>query len=336
MKVLAVTNMYPTPDMPAFGTFIESEVESLRREGVEVDLLFVNGRKNTINYLWGIPRLWAKLLTNRYDVIHAHYVFSGFIARAQILHPVVLTHHGVEVFRGWQAVPCRIITPLVDRVIVRSQEMKRRLGCDEAEVIPAGIDFTLFKPLPQQECRQLLELPLDKKLILWAGEYFRSEKRFDVVKEAISILQQRVPNAELVLVSGKPHSTIPLYMNACDALLLVSDVEGSPNVVKEAMACNLPIVSVPVGDVPQIIEGCAGCYLCSQDPWEVAQNLETALESGKRTNGRERVSYLDLAEISRRIINVYEKTLTSSSCQTVVWGKNLLNHRSKCANRTPK
>jgi glycosyltransferase involved in cell wall biosynthesis len=98
-------------------------------------------------------------------------------------------------------------------------------------------------------------------------------------------------------------------MSACDALLLVSDVEGSPNVVKEAMACNLPIVSVPVGDVPQIIEGCAGCYQCSQDPQDVAQTLEKALEWGKRTNGRERVQYLDLAEISRNIISVYEKAL---------------------------
>ena len=310
MKVLAVTNMYPTPDMPAFGTFIESEVESLRREGVDVDLLFVNGRKNTINYLWGIPRLWAKLLTNRYDVIHAHYVFSGFIARAQILYPVVLTHHGVEVFRGWQSIPCRIITPLMDRVIVRSQEMRLRLSCDEAEVIPAGIDFTLFKPIPQQECRQLLGLPFDKKLILWAGEYFRLEKRFDIAKEAVSILQQRVSNAELVLVTGKPHSTIPLYMNACDALLLVSNVEGSPNVVKEAMACNLPIVSVPVGDVPQIMGKTEGCHFCSQDPQDVAEKLEMALDFGRRTDGREKIRSLDLAEISRRIINVYEKALS--------------------------
>lgn len=309
MKVLAVTNMYPTQDMPAFGTFIESEVESLRREGINVDVLFINGRKSTINYLWGIPRLWARLLTHRYDVIHAHYVFSGIIARAQLTCPIVLTHHGVEVFRGWQSVPCRIITPLVDRVIVRSQEMKQRLSCDEAEVIPAGIDFTLFKPLPQQECRQLLELPLDKKLILWAGEYFRLEKRFDIVKKAVGLLQKSVSNAELVLVTGKPHNTMPLYMNACDVLLLVSDVEGSPNVIKEAMACNLPIVSVPVGDVPQIIGKTEGCHFCSQDPQDVAEKLEMTLDSGRRTDGREKVKSLDLAEISRNIISVYEKAL---------------------------
>jgi len=336
MKVLAVTNMYPTPDMPAFGTFIESEVESLRREGIEVDVLFINGRKSTTNYLWGIPRLWARLATRHYHLIHAHYVFSGIIARAQLICPVVLTHHGVEVFEGWQSVLCRIITPLADRVIVRSQEMKQRLSCDEADVIPAGIDLSLFRPLPQQECRHLLELPVDKKLILWAGEYFRLEKRFDIVKEAVSLLQQSVSKAELVLVAGKPHSTIPLYMNACDVLLLVSDVEGSPNVVKEAMACDLPIVSVPVGDVPQIIEGCAGCYLCSQDPQDVAQKLEMALEWGKRTEGRERVQYLDLAQISKRIVHVYEKTLTSRGGRTGVWAKNLLNHRYNCSNRPPR
>jgi glycosyltransferase involved in cell wall biosynthesis len=309
MKVLAVTNMYPTPDMSAFGTFIESEVESLRREGIEVDLLFINGRKNTFNYLWGVPRLWAKLLTHRYDVIHAHYVFSGFIARAQILYPVVLTHHGVEVFTGWQSTICRIITPLVNQVIVRSQEMKNRLGCDKAEVIPAGIDLNLFEPMPQQECRRLLDLPSGKKLILWAGEYFRREKRYDIVKKAVELLQETVHDAELVLVTGKPHSVMPLYMNACDVLLLVSDVEGSPNVVKEAMACNLPIVSVPVGDVPAIIGRTEGCHLCSQDPQDVAKKLEMTLDWGKRTDGREKVKSLGLAEKSRHIISVYEKAL---------------------------
>ncbi len=190
MKVLAVTNMYPTPEMPAFATFVKNQVESVRREGVEVDVFFVNGRKHTLNYLWGFPRLWARLLTHRYDLIHAHYVFSGLIARAQCLYPLVLTHHGPEVFRPvvlthhglkvfktWQAIPSRIITPLADRVIVRTEEMREKLGCPEAEIISAGIDLSQFKPMPQAECRTALGLPQDKKLVLWAGEYFRSEKR---------------------------------------------------------------------------------------------------------------------------------------------------------------
>jgi len=106
MRVLVVTNMYPTPEMPFFGTFVNEQVEYLRKQGVEVDVFFVNGNKSALNYLWAFPRLWARLLTRRYDLNHAHYVFSGIIARAQLLYPVVLTHHGSQVFQGWQAPVC--------------------------------------------------------------------------------------------------------------------------------------------------------------------------------------------------------------------------------------
>ena len=88
-----------------------------------------------------------------------------------------------------------------------------------------------------------------------------------------NLLKENVPDAELVLVSKKPLDVVPKYMNACDVLVLVSDGEGSPMVIKEAMACNLPIVSVPVGDVPEVIGGTDGCFLCSQEPGDVAKKL---------------------------------------------------------------
>jgi teichuronic acid biosynthesis glycosyltransferase TuaC len=306
LKVLVITNMYPTEKMPAFGTFVQKQVESLRKEGIVVDVLFVNGRKSVLNYLWAFPRLWAQLLTRRFDLIHAHYSFSGLIARAQLMHPVVITHHGGEVFQTWQKYVSRLITPLVDRAIVVSEEMKGKGHLDKAEVIPCGIDFDLFKPVPKSEAREELNLPQNKRLVLWAGEYFRPEKRFDIVKESIARLESRIPDAELVLLTGKPLALVPKYMSACDVLLLVSDVEGSPMVVKEAMACNLPVVSVPVGDVPQVIGGTEGCYLCSQDPQDVAEKLETALKRGQRTNGREQIAHMELGCISRRIISLYE------------------------------
>src|SRR5512139_695894 len=103
MKVLVITNMYPTPRYPSFGTFVAEQVKSLQKEGVDVDVLFINGIKGKMNYLKGIFRMWGQLLINRYDLIHAHYVFSGMVARFQFLYPVVLTHHGSQVFQGWQA-----------------------------------------------------------------------------------------------------------------------------------------------------------------------------------------------------------------------------------------
>jgi glycosyltransferase involved in cell wall biosynthesis len=301
--------MYPTPKYPSHGTFVEEQVESLRQAGIEVDVLFVDGVKNKLNYLLGFPRLWARLLTNHYDLIHAHYVFSGIIARAQFLYPVVLTHHGSQVFQGYQASLCRMVTPLMDRAIVVSQEMKERGRLSRAHVIPCGIDFDLFRPIPREQARDELNLPQDKKLVLYAGEYFRPIKRFDIVQESIKRLQEKDPNVELVLVSKKPLSVVPKYMSACDALVLVSDGEGSPMVIKEAMACNLPVVSVPAGDVPEVIDNTPGCYLCSQDPQDVAEKLALALQWGRRTDGRERISHMEFGAISRRIVSIYDNLL---------------------------
>ena len=309
MKVLVLTNMYPTPDRPFHGTFVEKQVESLRQEGVEVDVLYVDGVSSKLNYIWGFPRLWAKLLTNHYDLIHAHYVFSGIIARAQFVCPVVLTHHGSQVFQGWQAPLCRVVTPFVDRAIVVSREMKEKGNLSKSCVIPCGVDFELFKPIPQKRARQELGLPLDKRLVLYSGEYFRPIKRFDIVQAAMKLLQERNPDVELVLVAKKPLKEVPKYMNACDVLVLVSDGEGSPMVIKEAMACNLPIVSVPAGDVPEVIAGTEGCYLCSQDPEDVADKLELALRWGKRTDGRRKVGYMEIGVISRKLVSLYQDLL---------------------------
>ncbi len=309
MRVLVLTNMYPS-EKPSFGTFVKEQVDSLREEGIEVDVLFVNGVRNKLNYIWGFFRLWARLLFNRYDLIHAHYVFSGIIARAQFCCPVILTHHGSQVFQSWQAPLCRWITPLVDRAIVVSPEMKEKGKLKDVHVVPCGINFGLFKPMDRDKAREDLGLPKDKKLVLFAGEYFRPIKRFDLVEKAVNLLVEKDPDVELVLVSKKPLREVPMYMNACDALVLLSDGEGSPQVVKESMACNLPIVAVRVGDVPEVIGGTDGCYLCDQDARDAADKLAMALNrSGRRTNGREQIQHLEMNQIARRIIGLYEELL---------------------------
>jgi glycosyltransferase involved in cell wall biosynthesis len=317
MRVLVVTNMYPSPEKPASGTFVKEQVESLRREGVDVDVLLVDGSQHKLNYLTGIFRLRGWLSRHQYDLIHAHYVFSGLVARAQFRYPVVLTHHGLEVFANWQRFPSRLITPLVNRVILVSEEQKRKLGCKNVEIIPCGIDLEFFKPVPRNEARRKLNLSLKKKLVIWVGNHQRPEKRFDIVQAALALAREKDPRVELVLVSGQPHHMVPLYMSAADALLLVSNAEGSPMVIKEAMACNLPIVSVPVGDVVEVIGDTDGCYLCSQDPVDVSEKLITALNYPGRTQGRERVRNMDERVIARRIIGLYQDMLREK--KGVVW-----------------
>jgi glycosyltransferase involved in cell wall biosynthesis len=125
----------------------------------------------------------------------------------------------------------------------------------------------------------------------------------------MEILKERDPDVELVLVAKKAIDVVPKYMSAGDALVLVSDGEGSPQVIKEAMACNLPIVSVAVGDVPDVIGGTPGCYLCSQEPHDVAEKLEMALRWGKRTSGRDNIKHLEIGATSQKIAAVYKELI---------------------------
>lgn len=308
LRVLVVTNMYPDVQNPDHGTFIRDQVEGLRARGHQVDVLLVGGKRRWWSYLPGTFRLWRQVLTHDYDILHAHYVFSGIVARTQFRYPLVVSFHGAAEMEGWTGTLCRLLAPLVDGVAVTSKYHKHDLGYAEAKVIPCGVDLDLFSPKPQEEARQLLGLPADQKLVLYVG-LLRPEKRLDIIQRAVDILRGAGERVQLIVASGLPHEVIPLYMNACDVLALASEFEGSPVVVKEAMACNLPIVSVDVGDVRDLIANTEGCYICQRDPADMAAKLRQALAFGRRTDGRERIQYLNVEATIDGVIALYEEAL---------------------------
>jgi glycosyltransferase involved in cell wall biosynthesis len=296
--------MYPDAENPDFGTFVQEQVEGLRARGVEIDVLIVGGKRRKLSYVGGVRRFRRHMHERQYDVIHAHYVFSGMIARLQRRSPLVVSYHGepaklVGFLSKWLA-------PFVDAVTVTSLAHKAQIGRQDAYVVPCGVDLELFAPTPKEEARQRLRLPQDKKLVLFAG-LVRSEKRLDIIRAAVDLVHLEDEKVELVIATRQPHDMMPLYMNACDVLVLASDYEGSPVVIKEAMACNLPIVSTDVGDVAQVIGGTEGCYICKQDPKDMAQKIRLALARGKRTDGRRAVHSLSSDQTVESILRIYEK-----------------------------
>lgn len=308
MRVLMLTNMYPSEGDPSFGTFVHEQVRALRDLGVEIDALFIDGRSTRWNYLLGFPRLWRQLAIVKYDLIHAHYVFSGLIARSQLSLPIVQSYHApgqMDTYQGWLA---KHLAPHVDAVIVTSAEHKELLSFDGAQIVPCGVDYGLFAPRPQAQARAELGWDADRKAVIWVGDP-RPEKRVDLAYATYEVIRQRRADTDLHVVSRQPHESIPTYMNAADVLLLTSDHEGSPVVIKEAMACNLPIVSTDVGDVAEVIDGVEGCFLAKQTPEDLAAKVELALDGTRRTLGREAIQHLQTSEEARSIVEIYRQVL---------------------------
>jgi glycosyltransferase involved in cell wall biosynthesis len=181
-----------------------------------------------------------------------------------------------------------------------------------AHVIPSGLDLASFRLIPRDEARRHLGLPSDKRFVLFGGNPACARKRYALAKDAVELLNRSLP-AELIVAWGVPHADMPYYMNACDALVFTSMQEGSPNVVKEALACNLPVVSVAVGDVPARLQGVAACELCADErPETVAAALERVLRSAQRSDGRETVAHLDEASLTAKVIGIYRSLLNGT------------------------
>ena len=337
MKVLVLTNMYPTPEYVFSGIFVKEQVESLRKEGIFVDVFFINGRDNRLNYFLAVPRLIKKLRFGHYDLVHAHHTYCIYVFWIAKLIlglkiPLILTFHEAEVLKPPELIPRDIdwVSKLVYSKGIKKWALRRTdflipVCKDLIEVLdfkrkstvkPPGVDLQLFQPMNKQRCREKLNLPKDRKIVFFPADVKnpdrRTQKGFDILQRAFAIL----PRENVLLTTGGSisHQDMPLYMNASDVVVQTSNFEASPMVIKEAMVCNVPIVSTDVGDTKEIIGNTEGCFICERDPRDIALKMEAALDYGRRAEGRERIMELglDLQQISREIVNIYEETLRRS------------------------
>jgi len=316
LRILAVTNTYPSAERPGDTPQIQDQIEALKARGVEVDLIYIDGYKGKRGYAQAAWRiLLLSFQSKRYDLIHAYYGHCGLLARLQARYPIIVTFLGSDLLYSRDGAIGKVVARLADGIIVQSEEMKRIAKRDDAYIIPFGVNLDLFTPYPVEDARRELRLALDEKLVLFPWNPARPVKRFDLVQEAIRIVRQRYDRVRLVSVYDRPHETVAKYMSACNVMVLASDHEGSPVALREAMACNLPIVSVDVGDVRQIIENTEGCYLCKREPSDIAEKLGLALERGSRTCGARVVRQADAAWGADQVILLYNCVLKSHSLQ---------------------
>jgi glycosyltransferase involved in cell wall biosynthesis len=321
IRVLMVTSDWLWNSWGGSAVFIARQAEFLRREGVDVDLFPFRGARDPRNYLAAWREVSRRVERGGYDLIHAQFGQSGLTALPKRL-PLVVTYRGDDlegiigengryIPTGWVLRSLsQMVARQADAAIVVSDHMRRYLPRSvQAHVMPSGIDLDLFRPEPRDAVRLRLGLPLEPKLILFVGNPRLARKRYELAEAAVDLVNRTIPS-RLMLGWEMPHRQIADLMNASDALVVTSMQEGSPNSVKEALACNLPVVSVQVGDVPARLGGISGCELCPDERVEtIAAGLERALQRGGRVEGRSAVRHLDERLLTQRLIGVYRSVL---------------------------
>ena len=293
---------------------VYNQGESLRKMRLEIEYQTVKG-KGLPGYLNNIPQIRKKVKTKDYDLIHAHYSLSALTTT--LSHPgipIVVSLMGTDSKMSlfWKTAIKLSNRLFWQHTIAKSEEMKSSLNLKYASVIPNGVDLIKFAYRDKTESRSKLGFSKNKKYILFLSNPERVEKNYPLAKRAVALLNDM--NIKLLPIYNIPHDEIIDYLYATDLLLMTSLWEGSPNAVKEAMACNCPIVSTDVGDVKWVTGNTEGCYITSFGPDDVAQKIEMALDFVDRygrTHGRERITELglDSYSIAKRIIEVYRNVL---------------------------
>ncbi|MFZ4583306.1 MAG: glycosyltransferase, partial [Paludibacter sp.] len=238
------------------------------------------------------------------DLIHAHYGLSGLLANTQLRIPVVTTYHGSDINVSKVFVLSRLNMLLsAFNIFVSTKNLHKSNLKRNFALIPCGVDTSIFYPIEKNEARKQLGFELDKKIILFAGDFKNAVKNPELAKTVVNSLE----NVELIELKGYTRSEVALVMNAVDVCLLTSFSEGSPQFIKEAMACNCPIVSVNVGDVEEVIKDTLGCYVTSYDVRELSQKIEIALDLVERTSGRDRIFLKQLEQnaVVQKLIEIY-------------------------------
>lgn len=296
--------------------FFEQQIQVLESRGVDCTILNVPGEyradspRTVGDYLRYYPRVLAAVRDGDFDLVHAHYGLVGPFALAQPSRPVVLTLWGTDLMSemAWLRGISRVGAKLVDTTILPSKAMADTLGT-EFELVPFGVDTELFRPIPQSEARERLGWESDGLVALFPYDPARPEKNYALAEH---VVEATGIDIELRAVTGRPYEEMPLLMNASDLLLITSNRESGPMTVKEAAACNLPVVSTDVGFVRDTIGDVPNCAVCTSKA-ELITGIEHVLGEGHRTNSRHTVDGLGLEEMGQRLMSVYRDAAEPAS-----------------------
>lgn len=304
MRVLIVASY----NKNRFAPFVVEQTESLQQAGCNIEWFGVRGR-GFAGYLQEIPRLRKMIRKYQPDIIHAHYGLSSLLANlATRKVPIVSTYHGSDInlpkIRPLSKMAMRLSAWNIF-VSKRNMELVGAIEGKKCSLLPCGVVLSDGQLQTREEARKALGWNTDAKKVLFAGAFDNTVKDPELAKQAVALLDE----TELIELKGYSREEVNRLMCAANCLLMTSKTEGSPQVIKEAIACGCPIVSVDVGDVAERTTGIDGCYIVSsREPEELASALTKALVFKGKTHGRDRIIELGLTneQVACRMMKIYE------------------------------
>lgn len=319
MKILEVSR-YKKEYAEHMLPFVTEQGESLRKAGCEVDFFIVRG-----NYVKAVGALKAKIREWKPDIVHAHYGLSAITAELQGLVPVVTTFHNGETHNWHVNLMSSLMSLRAKHVIYVAQHIHDMVyfKAKHYSIIPCGVSLDDCFLMDKAEARQRLGWDTKTRYILFGGAFSNERKNYALLKQAVERL--KIENCrlkiEVVEMKGLSREQCVLRMNACDLFALPTTNEGSPQALKEAMACNCPIVATDVADIKHLLADLPGHYLLPNKKgnaawWvgdehsveELAELIRQALAFNGRTKGRERIIELGYTNelVAKKIIEIYE------------------------------
>lgn len=315
MKILVVTNVYPSDKHPYHGIFVAEQLKAVKNKhnDVEFDVLYVNGFAGKFQYLKSIWKIVRTINSGNYDLVHIHYGLVGMYLYWPFIKnvPTIVTFHGSDIQpKGGNGKISEMVSihtaKKADAAIILNDEMETMVKpyCSNTIMIPCAVDIQTFKPLPKTESNKKVQ-------IVFPSNHERKVKNYPLFCEVLSILKSKygVDAEERELKNMTRREIAQLYSNA-DLLLMSSKSEGSPQAVKEAMACNLPVVTTPVGDVKVLLNGVKNCYVSETHEAEELASLviKSLQQEGVGISGREQIIKLGLDEetIANKVYDLYK------------------------------